>query len=541
MTRSRRTALAAAALLPLLAGGFILQERSTRDGARLFDQVMMLVADRFVDTVGTGALYEKAARGLVEELKDPYTELLSPKDLQEFSRATNGNYGGVGMLIEDLEGHITVSKVFPNTPAEEAGIQEGDRIIQIDTVSTRGWKLNKVSETLIGRPGTRVNVRFGRTGVGEPIQVRFTRAIIHVPAVPYAIMLDGNIGYIPLQRFSETAADEIESAVQRLTKEGARGIVLDLRGNGGGILDESIAVSNLFLPAGKEVASVRGRGTRPQVYVTENKPVVPTTPVIVLTDGGSASASEIVAGALQDHDRALIVGTTSFGKGLVQTLYPLDGGYALKMTTAKWFTPSGRSIQKERKMVNGQFVEVGPDTIQLPDSLETEVVKKDRPEFKSASGRTVYGGGAITPDVIVPEDTITTVEQDFVKSIAPKLQLVYTTLTGYAMELKPSVSRDFQVTAAWRDELYRRLDAAGVKVDRKQYDAAQGYVDNLLEQRVSRIAFGDSTSKRRTIDDDAPLRKAMQLLDKTQNQRDLFALAAREQQLSAAAVKAKLE
>jgi carboxyl-terminal processing protease len=535
MTRSRRTALAAAALLPLLAGGFILQERSTRDGARLFDQVMMLVADRFVDTVGTGALYEKAARGLVEELKDPYTELLSPKDLQEFSRATNGNYGGVGMLIEDLEGHITVSKVFPNTPAEEAGIQEGDRIIQIDTVSTRGWKLNKVSETLIGRPGTRVNVRFGRTGVGEPIQVRFTRAIIHVPAVPYAIMLDGNIGYIPLQRFSETAADEIESAVQRLTKEGARGIVLDLRGNGGGILDESIAVSNLFLPAGKEVASVRGRGTRPQVYVTENKPVVPTTPVIVLTDGGSASASEIVAGALQDHDRALIVGTTSFGKGLVQTLYPLDGGYALKMTTAKWFTPSGRSIQKERKLVDGQFVEV------QPDSLETDSVKKERPTFKSASGRTVYGGGAITPDVIVAEDTITTVEQEFVKSIAPKLQLVYTTLTGYAMELKPSVSRDFQVTAAWRDELYRRLDAAGVKVDRKQYDAAQGYVDNLLEQRVSRIAFGDSTSKRRTIDDDAPLRKAMQLLDKTQNQRDLFALAAREQQLSAAAVKAKLE
>ncbi len=541
MTRSRRTALAAAALLPLLAGGFILQERSTRDGARLFDQVMMLVADRFVDTVGTGALYEKAARGLVEELKDPYTELLSPKDLQEFSRATNGNYGGVGMLIEDLEGNITVSKVFPNTPAEEAGIQEGDRIIHIDTVSTRGWKLNKVSETLIGRAGTRVNVRFARPGIAEPIQVRFTRAIIHVPAVPYAIMLEGKIGYIPLQRFSETAADEVEAAVQRLTKEGARGVVLDLRGNGGGILDESIAVSNLFLPEGKEVASVRGRGTRPQVYVTENRAVVPTTPVIVLTDGGSASASEIVAGALQDHDRALIVGTTSFGKGLVQTLYPLDGGYALKMTTAKWFTPSGRSIQKERKLVNGQFVEVGPDSVELPDSLETEAVKKERPAFKSASGRIVYGGGAITPDVIVPEDTITTVEQEFVKSISPKLQLVYTTLTGYAMELKPSVSRDFQVTPAWRDELYRRLDAAGVKIDRKQYDAAQGYVDNLLEQRVSRIAFGDSTSKRRTIDDDAPLRKAMELLDKTQSQRDLFALAAREQQLSAAAPKAKLE
>jgi carboxyl-terminal processing protease len=513
-------------LVPLLAGGFMLQERATRDGARLFDQVLMLVSDRFVDTLATGALYEKAARGLVEELKDPYTELLSPKELSDFSRATNGNYGGVGMLIEEVQGQINISKVFPHTPAEEAGIQEGDRIVQVDTASVRGWKLSKVSETLIGEPGTKVWVTFARPGVAEPIKVRFTRAVIHVPAVPYAIMLDGKIGYVPLQRFSETASQEVEASIRRLVREGARGIVFDLRGNGGGILDQAISVSNIFLPAGEEVASVRGRNTRPQVYVTDEKPAIPATPVIVLTDGGSASASEIVAGALQDHDRALILGTTSFGKGLVQTLFPLDGGYALKITTAKWYTPSGRSIQKERKLVDGQLVEI------VPDSMETDSVKKSRPVFKSDAGRTVYGGGAITPDVIIPEDTITSTEQQFVKAIAPKIQIVYGTLSAFAMELKPRVARDFRVEPAWRDEFFRRLDSAGVDVQRAQYDSAARYVDRLLEQRITRVAFGDSTAKRRDLPYDAPLRKALDLFDRVESQRDLFAMAAREQQLT---------
>src|SRR5690349_21994192 len=332
------------------------------------------------------------------------------------------------MQIQDLQGAITVSTVFPHTPAEQGGVREGDQIIYVDSLSTHGWSTQKVSDYLIGQPGTKVKVKFNRPGVTDPIEINFTRQVIHIPAVPYAIVLDNRIGYVPVQRFSESAAEEVQTAVNQLQREGAKGIILDFRGNPGGILEQSIAMSNLFLKGGQEIVSVRSRASEPQSYGTTGSPLFPAIPLTVLTDGGTASASEIVSGALQDHDRALIVGSTSFGKGLVQTLFPLDGGYALKITTAKWYTPSGRSIQRERKFENGRFVE------EKPDSAETEAKKKARPAYRSDAGRVVYGGGGITPDVLVRDDTLTTAEQAFSKAIAPKSQDFFVVLNDYTLE-----------------------------------------------------------------------------------------------------------
>jgi carboxyl-terminal processing protease len=526
MSRPRTAAAASLLLVPLLAGGFFLQSRSERDGARLFDQVLTLVSNRFVDTVDATGLYEKASRGLVHELNDPYTVLFTPKELQAFTTTTGGRYAGVGMQIEDIKGQITVNKVFPNTPAEQAGVAEGDRIMFVDTASTKGWKIDQVSNALKGPPGTKVNVRFSRPGVADPIAVRFTRAVIHIPAVPFSTMVEGKIGYIPVQQFNETATEELATALHRLQREGAKGVVLDLRGNPGGILDQAFAMSNLFLNEGQEILSVRGRSSDVQTYVAKEKPTAPTIPLVVLTDGNSASAAEIVAGALQDHDRALIVGTTSFGKGLVQTLFPLEGGYALKMTTAKWYTPSGRSIQKERKVVDGRFVT--EDT--PPDSLESDSVRKARPAFKSDAGRVVYGGGGITPDIIIQPDTITTVEQSVAKALAPKAQEVYAALANYAVELKPTVkSPAFPAQPAWREEFYRRLQSAGVKLDKAQYDSAAPYIDRLIGNRVARLAFGDSTAQKRSFQDDSQLEKAFEVLRRGQSQKDLFVIAQREQ------------
>jgi carboxyl-terminal processing protease len=526
MSRLQRAALASLVLVPLVAGGFIWQARTTRDGAHLFDQVVSLVSDRFVDTLDQSALYEKAAEGLVHELNDPYTELLQPKKLAEFSRHTGGRYGGVGMEIgQDPTGAIVINRVFPHTPAEEAGVAEGDRIVAVDTASTVGWKINQVSDYLIGTPGTKVTVKFNRPGVADPLVFHFTRAIIHIPAVPYAIMLDGNIAYIPLQQFNEDSHDDMEAALRRLVlTQGAKGIVLDLRDDPGGILDQALSVSNLFLQEGQEIASVRGRNHEPQIYPARIKPLVPSVPLVVLTNGGSASASEIVAGALQDHDRALVVGTTSFGKGLVQTLFPLDGGYALKMTTAKWYTPSGRSIQKERKLLpDGEFIEVHPD------SLETDSARKARPAFKSDGGRIVYGGGAITPDVVVKPDTFTTAEQQFNKLLAPKGQVVLQTLSNYALDLKPKItSPNFTVQPVWRDTLYRRLTAAGVTIPRAQYDSVGSYVDKLIETRVARVVYGDSTAKRRELSEDVQLKRAVELLKQGGTQKELFVVAERQ-------------
>jgi carboxyl-terminal processing protease len=520
MSNRRKLLIGALVAAPLVAGGFVAQDRSATEGARLLDQVLTIVSGRFVDSVDAAALYEKAARGLVHELNDPYSVLLSPKELASFTAQTGGKYGGVGMEIGEVQGFITVQRVFPHTPAEQAGVIEGDRIIQVDTANTRGWSTQQVSDVLKGRPGTKVDVKFSRAGVTEAIPITFTRANVRIPAVPYAIMLDGKVGYIPLQQFNETATEELEEAIKRLTGEGATGLILDLRGNGGGYLEQSATVANLFLKKGLEVSSVRGRAGFQETLFANDNPIVPSVPLIVLTDGRTASASEIVAGALQDHDRAVILGTTSFGKGLVQTVYPLDGGYALKMTTAKWYTPSGRSIQKERKLLpDGSFVEVAPD------SMETDSVRRNRPKFKSDAGRVVYGGGAVTPDVIVQPDTLTTNEQKVLNALAPKAQQVRATLIDYAVEHKGKVQPGFQVPRAWRDEFYSRLVAKGVKVDKAQFDAGGSEIDRLLGSSIARIAFGDSTAKRRDVAEDAQLRRSLELLKQSQTQRDLFAVA----------------
>lgn len=526
MSRLRSAALVGALLLPAAVGGFVVQEHAARDGARVFDQVLSLVNERFVDTVATGELYEKAARGLVRQLEDPYSELFSPKELQRFSTNSTGRYGGIGMQIEQQEGNIVVVRVFPHTPAEGAGIVEGDRIVGIDTASTRGWTSQKVSDVLVGTIGTKVKVRFARPGMSEPIEHVFTRSEIHVPAVPFSLMLDDRIAYVPLQTFNETAAEELQSSVDRLLAEGAKGIILDMRNNPGGILDQGLAVADLFLREGQEIASVRMREGPPQVFTARGAEHVPTTPLVVLVDGYSASAAEIVTGALQDHDRALVVGTTSFGKGLVQTVFPLDGGWALKLTTGKWFTPSGRSIQKNHKAEGAdQLAAATPDEETPPDSLESDTVKKNRPAYKSDGGRVIYGGGGITPDVIVAEDTIPTVEQEFAKTVAPKFPAMRSVLYDYALQLKSQVKPDFPVTPEWREEFYRRLRAAKIHVDKTEYDQAAPLVDRWISTQVARLAFGDSTAFRREIQRDPQLVKAKELLEKGQSQKDLFSLA----------------
>jgi carboxyl-terminal processing protease len=511
-------------LIPVFAGAFVIQERGAQSGARLFDQVLSLVADRYVDSVDVGALYEKAARGLIAQLKDPYAELYTPKQVEAFNQNTGGFYAGTGMSIEDQHGNITVVKVFPHTPASDAGIMTGDQIVFVDTfnVKAHGWKTDSVSAHLKGPPGTKVTAKFLRSGVAEPFAVPFVRRVVRIPAVEYAIMLDNKTAYIPVQQFSETAAGEVATALQRLTAEGAKSIILDLRGNGGGYLPQAIEMTNLFIPKGKEILSVRGRGEPPITYTTEKPALVPALPMVVLTDGYTASASEIVAGALQDHDRALVLGTTSFGKGLVQGMYGLDGGYAIKLSSAKWYTPSGRSIQKERALTDdGQLVEIHPD------SLESDSARKARPVFKSDQGRVVYGGGAITPDVFVKYDTLTAAEQKLARALSGKNGLeTALALDAYALEMKTKVKPDFVVGAEMREELYQRLVKKGVVVDRKDYDAGAHYIERILDNRISGFAFGDSTAKRRQVTDDRQLVKAMEILKKGATTKELLALAA---------------
>jgi carboxyl-terminal processing protease len=522
MLRPRTAAVASLLLIPMVAGGFLLQQAPAQATPRLFDQVLSIVANRYVDSLQGNEVFEKAAKGLVHELNDPYSELLAPKQNEEFNRNVGGRYGGVGMLLEEQKRgagtSIVVARIFPNTPAEEGGVQEGDRIVRVDTMSATDVKIDRVSDALRGVAGTKVQVTFARAGVAEPVKLSFKRAIIHVPAVPYATMVGDKIGYIPLQTFNENTADEVEAAASKLVADGARGLVLDMRDNGGGIVDQALAVSSLFLKDNQPIVSVRSRNTPDEIARSSSEHLASQPPLVILTDGGTASASEIVAGALQDHDRALVVGTTSFGKGLVQSLFPLDGGYSLKITTGKWYTPSGRSIHRERTLLpDGRFVET------RPDSLETEAEKKARPKYTSDAGRTVYGGGGITPDVIVPDDTLLTSEQQFLRAIAPKAQQFVTVLNQYALDLKPVAARDFTVTPAWRTELRRRLTAAGITIDEKYEPAATAVLDRELDRRVARLVLGDAGARQRSVGDDHQLARAIALLTSSRSQEALFA------------------
>ena len=515
MPRFRTAAVASLLVIPIVAGGFLLHEPPVRANSLLLEQVMSLVRNQYVDTVVAGSVYEKAARGLVRELNDPYSELLSPKASEDFNRTTGGRYGGTGMLVgEQSAGVFVVDRVFPNTPAEDGGVREGDRIISVDNNSTSTLALGKVSELLRGVAGTKVTVVYTRPGVSEPIKLQFTRRVVHLPAVAYTGMFGDHVGYIPLQTFNENAAEEVQAAVDKLTKEGAKGIVLDMRDNGGGIVEQALETSSLFLKEGQEIASVRSRSGSPEALRSSGKHLSNDIPLVVLVDGGSASATEIVAGALQDHDRALVIGTNSFGKGLVQSVYRLNGGYQLKITTGKWFTPSGRSIHRERKLMpNGSFVEIHPDSIKTDE---------ERPMFKSDAGRIVYGGGGIRPDVIVPDDTLPTDEREFIRAVAPKSQAINTVLQNYAIELKGTVPRDFTPSAAWGTEVARRLAAADVKIDPKMDAAARRFLSRDLSNRVARLSFGDAAAKARTASDDHQLAKALQLLSSSTTQAQLL-------------------
>lgn len=509
----------------LIAGALIPLGAHTRtDGKSLFEEVRSRIETGAVDTLSSDEIWIRAARGLVDRLDDPYADLYSPEQIASFSRNTLRNdYAGVGMSIQDQSGTVVVTATFSGSPARSGGVQPGDRIMSVDGVSTRGLRLDEVSDKLIGPAGTTVKVVFSRPGVSAPITMQFTRARIHVPAVPYAMLLDGKVGYIPLQRFSDSAGAEVGGSIADLRRQGARGFVLDLRGNPGGSLLQAIAVSERFLTPGQQVVSVRYRDREPDVgtagTVAGDAALRHGEPVVVLTDGGTASAAEIVAGALQDHDRALVMGTTSYGKGVVQSLYPLRDGWALKLTTARWYTPSGRSIQRDREMVNGRYVLV------TPDSTETDSVRKTRPAYKSDAGRAVYGGGGITPDLVIPSDTISTPEQHFLQAIAPASQKSYQALYDLAVALRPGLKPNFTVTTAWRDSLFRRMTGAGVPVTRAQFDSAGPLVNRLIEQQVATIAFGDSAAFRRRISGDSQLEKALDLLASARDQSQLFAVA----------------
>jgi carboxyl-terminal processing protease len=346
--------------------------------------------DRFyVDEIKPDKLIRTAIDGMLASL-DPYTTYIPEEDMADFNFMTTGEYGGIGALIRKGGDFAMIAEPYESFPAQMAGLRAGDTILTIDGVSTKGKNISQVSELLKGIPNTSLKVTIKRIGSKGVMDKTLTRQKITIPNVPYYGFIEDKIGYIRLTNFTKDAGKEAKEALLKLKASGANSVILDLRGNPGGLLIESVNISNLFIPKNHEVVSTRGRVKQwDNVYKTLDDPVDTTISLVVLVNRGSASASEIVAGALQDLDRAVIIGQRTFGKGLVQTTRPVGYNAQLKVTTAKYYIPSGRCIQAVDYEHRNEDGSVG----YIADSL----IK----EFTTQHGRKVFDGGGITPDIAV--------------------------------------------------------------------------------------------------------------------------------------------
>lgn len=483
--------------------------RRQEEGARLLDAVMTKVRDTYVDEVEEETLWQGAIAGMMDQLGDPNSAYLTPDRLERLQLAASNAYRGVGLQVDVLDGWITVAQPRPGSPAERAGLQTGDRLVELDGKSMRGWTVAEAREGLRGPLGTTVKLVVER-GQGTRIAVTLERADIRVRAVTRAVVLDGGVGYVAVTTFSDSTESELISVVDSLRANGAVSLVLDLRGNPGGLLEQGIGVADLFLAPQKQIVTTRGRVAEAnQVYVDSTRERWAGMPIAVLVNGNTASAAEIVAGALQDNDRAVVLGRVTYGKGSAQVVYPLDNGAAISLTQARWFTPLGRSL------------EVAP-----PDEEPLADADTARPVFRTASGRRVLGGGGIVPDIAAGDSMPDPMERRFLAEVGADVPKWRETLTAEARALVQSRAvRDslFTVRPDWRRSLQARARAAGLRVNPATFGDAAAYVERALGNEIARQGWGVPYAQRRSVRADAVVLRAAELLRRARAPMDVFA------------------
>ncbi|HRS91172.1 MAG TPA: S41 family peptidase [Candidatus Marinimicrobia bacterium] len=368
----------------------------------IFQDIIRIINDSYVEEPDWNKVMEGAYRGMLEEL-DPHSVYIEPKQLDDLNEQFSGKFEGIGIEFDILDGYITVISPVAGAPAERAGLEVGDKIVKIDGESAYRINRDDVQKKLRGPKGSEVTVTVRRQGQTD-FDVKIIRDEIPLYSVSAAFMIDDSTGYIFLNRFSGTTSDEVEKALNRLSAEGMQRLVFDLRNNSGGYLEQAVEIADKFIAGRQKIVYTRGRisSANEEFYSSKTEPYE-KIPLVILINRGSASASEIVAGAVQDLDRGLIVGETSFGKGLVQRQYPLRDGSAIRVTVARYYTPSGRLIQRPYDgAIDDYYSTFNEENRDSLLAIEDSVEK--RPKFSTVGGRTVYGGGGITPDYSVKYD-----------------------------------------------------------------------------------------------------------------------------------------
>ena len=525
------------ALVALLLGagvGTLISGDNIFEQLNKFKDVLAITQKFYVDTTDTQKLTEAAINGLLSQL-DPHSLYLPPRETKQETERFQGSYQGVGLEIVSLNDTITVSEPMGGGPAIKLGILSNDRIVRINDSSAIGLTTAQASQRLRGPKETKVTVTIIRPGVKEPMVYEIMRDNIALNSIDVALMLSDNIGYVSVNRFSATTNDEMNTALTKLRDQGMKQLVLDLRGNPGGYLQQAEQMADLFLEAGtpehpKTIVYTKARTKElEETFAAKSGDPFEKVPLIVLLSNGSASASEIVAGAIQDWDRGLIVGETSFGKGLVQHQWSFADGSSLRLTIAKYYTPSGRLIQRpydgkdkqeyeleafKRNEKEGENLQHAQDTKAGGDTL--------RPKYHTESGRVVYGGGGITPDYIIKPMELT----EFTKNLLRR-DVFYPFVTAYldawGRKIRSDYGSDYKRFAAsyqipdqMLSDFRSYIEKRGVKAEEESLTKDAHYITTRLKAYIARSIWSDEGSFSVIATVDTQLQKALMLFPEAQ-------------------------
>jgi carboxyl-terminal processing protease len=478
-------------------------ERARQRNLETLTEIMTLLQQKSVEPPKSQALTHAAIQGMLHTL-DPHSNYLDENEFRMMREDQRGSFFGIGSIIQQQADGIVVVSTVRGGPSEKAGIRPGDLIREIDGKTTEGMSNTQAVQKLRGDKGTVVEVSILRTGFSEPLKFSLTRGEIPTNSVYYSFMLTPTTGFILIKDFGETTSEEFERAVQNLKRQGMKELVLDLRNNGGGVLDAALGICRQLLGPDQLIVTQKGRdGRDPLPTTTPKGAALDPFPLVVLINRGSASASEIVSGAVQDHDRGIVVGTTSWGKGLVQSVLSINRTRGLALTTARYYTPSGRSIQRDYQH--------GLDDYYNPEEEGAEAAKEPKgPEFKTDLGRTVYGGGGISPDAVV--------EAAKLGKFAAELRFRYSVFFKYAIlekekfGVKQGEAADDAVMARFHAWLLEQK----IPVTDKEWTENLADMRDQLTYEMQNVAFGIEAGFKYLCEKDPQIRKALELLPESE-------------------------
>jgi carboxyl-terminal processing protease len=480
----------------------------------LFSEVLSKLKQSYVTELSDEELIKAAIIGMLGST-DPHTNYFTKSEYDDFTTSTKGSFGGLGIQIDKIGDYVTVISPIEGTPAFKMGITAGDKIIRVDDKNIVGVTTDEAIKYMRGEVGTNVTITISRPGVAKPLEFRITRETIKIKSVPYSFKLDSGAGYLRLSQFNENTAQELRAALTALEAEGINGLIIDLRWNPGGLLDQAVDTVNEFIGANKLVVETKGRmPSANRQYLTRNPTKTRDYPIIVLVNEASASASEIFAGSLQDWDKGLVLGKTTFGKGSVQQLIPLINGNGIKITTAYYYIKSGRCIHKKSndKILLGK--EISASDISAEEELNLKQI------YKTVNNREVYGGGGITPDIEVEGEPMTNFAVELRRQ-----NTFFNFAVDYMVEKDHSISRNFVVDDALLNRFLSYASAHDIKYTEADLDSTRAYIRTVLKSELLRNVYGDLEAYKTTIQLDKQFQEAVALLNRFRSMEDLFAHA----------------